>query len=761
MTDTKRPRTKAELLAHVRQTYLVKGLSEDILETLANDLEWVDLAAGENLFRQGDPGDSAYVVIDGRLEVAIVQGDGRERFVGEVDPGQLVGEMGVFTGATRGASVYAHKETATTLAKIPDSAFSNIASTNPDALAQVGETIRQRLHRNQLAQMLPRLFGPLDEKTFDTIEAEAEWVQISRGDFLMKQGDPGDSMYILIQGRLQARVTDEDGNQVVVGEIIPGESVGEMAMFTSERRAADVYAVRDTALVKFSKAGFDRLLEAYPQVVRQITNIVIGRLRRMTHSRSISQHVTNITIVPLNPDVPCTLFTQRLVAALGALEPAVLLSSQQVDSILGVHNIAQAASDNPLNIKLTAWLDEREATFHFVVYQADPAMTAWTRRSIRQADRIVYVGHAADDHALTPFQAQVEELAAVRRDLVLLYPDGREAPRDTKRWLRARKITKHHHVRWNLDGDIERVARFLAGKAVGLCLGGGGARGFAHFGVIRTLEEAGLPIDIIGGNSMGAYVSSVYALGKARGWSIARMIDATRKIFSRWHFHLTPPITSIFADGILVHDIKECMGDVQIEDLWLPFFCVSSNLTRAEVKTHTTGDLWRAVRVSGGLPAVVPPLVFEGDLHVDGALLSNLPIEVMSQMCDGGTVIAIDVSPIVDMSENTSYGDTLSGWDIILSRLNPLAKTIKIPSLPTIMQRSAEIGGVLQLKGIVDKLTEVYISMPVEQFDILGFGEAERIVHVGYEEAQRRILPWLKARETEQARAVAAGGRQL
>ena len=198
-----------------------------------------------------------------------------------------------------------------------------------------------------------------------------------------------------------------------------------------------------------------------------------------------------------------------------------------------------------------------------------------------------------------------------------------------------------------------------------------------------------------------------------------------------------------------VHDIKKRLGETRIEDLWLPFFCVSSNLTRAEVKTHHTGPLWRAVRVSGGLPAVVPPVVFDGDLHVDGALLNNLPIDVMSQMCDGGPVIAIDVSPIVDMGENTPYGDTLSGWDLILNKINPFAEPIKIPTLPTIMQRAAEIGAVLQLKGIVEKLTDVYISMPVEHSDILGFKDAEKIVQVGYNEAQRRILSWLNEREKE------------
>ena len=228
MAETKKKPSRAELLAHIRETYLFKGLDEDVLKDLSKDVSWVSLEPGENLFYQGDQSDSMYLVIDGLLKVAINLDDGSEVFVGEDKPGQLVGEMGVFTGQSRTASIYADKNgSAAGLVKIPGAGFHRIAATNPDGLAKVGETIRQRLFRNQLAEMLPNLFGELDEETFNDIEAEAEWVQISRGDVLIKQGDPGDSMYILIRGRLQVRVTIEEGVQIVVGEITPGESVGE------------------------------------------------------------------------------------------------------------------------------------------------------------------------------------------------------------------------------------------------------------------------------------------------------------------------------------------------------------------------------------------------------------------------------------------------------------------------------------------------------------------------------------------------------
>ena len=728
---------------------MFKDLREDILEELSHGLVWISLEPGEYLFHEQDESDSTYFLIEGQLEIFRKAPDGEDAVIVVLEPDRWVGEVGVFTGQRRTAGIKAEGSGRATLVQVPGEEFTDIVARHPDVAAQVGDSIRKYLFRDQLAEMLPKLFGPLDEETFNRIEAVAEWVQVPRGDLVLRQGDPGGALFILIRGRLQALIANEDGVKIPVGEITPGESVGEMGMFTGDDCAADVVAVRDSVLVKFSKEVFDKSMDKYPQVIREITKIVISRLRRLVHSRTMPLNVTNIAIIPIGLGVPVAQFSERLVAALDEHGGATGIDSAGIDQTLGVKNIAQSAPDNPLNIKLAAWLDEQETANHFVVYQADGEMSEWTRRTLRQADRILLVGQAGDDPEVCLFEAEVNNIAAVRKDLILLYPDGHKMPKGTINWLEPRQVKRHHHIRWNLDTDFERLGRFIAGKAVALCLGGGGARGFAHFGVLQTLEEAGIPIDIIGGNSIGAYISGVYSIGYAKGWDNKTMIAATRKIFSRWFIHVTPPVTSMIADGILVHDIKDCIGEIQIEDLWLPYFCVSSNLTRAEVKTHATGDLWRAIRVSGGLPGIVPPVVYDGDLHVDGALLNNLPIDVMSEMCDGGEIIAIDVSPIVDMGENTPYGDTLSGWDLIANKVNPFAKPLRIPNMLTIMQRSAEIGAVLQLRGIVDKLNGLYMAMPVEHFDILGFKEAEKLVRVGYAEAQRRLVPWINEKEKE------------
>jgi lysophospholipid hydrolase len=739
---------KAALLHTIRESYLLKNLPEDSLLELAQEISQVVLDKDEALFNLGDPSDSIYFLASGQLDVVGQDKKGSQIVYATLEAGSVVGEMGYFTGQHRTATIIS--KVSSTLVKVPDSGMRRLIDNYPDAMERVGDVIRHRLEENELYKILPKLLGNLDAKTFRDIYERVVWVHLDRGEYLMKQGDPPDSMFILVRGRLRATVITEDGSQITVGEITPGESIGEMAMFTHENRTASVDAVRGSSLVRFSRDDFDWITKTYPRIVQEITKVIIGRLRRLSNSKQKSVEITNIAIGPINPDVPILDFADRLVKSLKRIDTATVLSSQQVDNTLGIDKISQAGLGSPLDLKIATWLDDIETSNRFVVYVTDNTFSEWTLRSLHQADRILLVGQAGDPPAKSSFEAEIAKSSTARQDLVLLHPDDTRPPTGTIRWLEARKVARHYHICWNNDDNFHRLSRFLAGKAVGLCLGGGGARGFAHFGVLRTMLEQGIPIDIIGGNSMGAYVASVYAVGKAQGWSVDQMIQGVKKIFSRWYYEigpLNPPISSLVGDGMFVSDIKDVLGKTTIEDLWTPYFCVSSNLTRASVKVHDTGPLWRAVRVSGGLPGILPPLVLDNDLHVDGALLNNLPVDVMSQKCDGGVVMAIDVSPLVDMSVNVQPRDTLSGWDILLSRAKLTPEEIKMPGLLTIMSRSSEIGTILQLHGKLDKLTDYHVTMPVERFDILGFGDADEIVQAGYRESQSSLLNWIESSE--------------
>ena len=184
--------------------------------------------------------------------------------------------------------------------------------------------------------------------------------------------------------------------------------------------------------------------------------------------------------------------------------------------------------------------------------------------------------------------------------------------------------------------------------------------------MIRAIEEAGVAVDLVGGASMGAVVAAGYALhGTARRslrWP--RRSPIPSKIYDR-----TLPLVSLMSGGKVLRLMKSLYGDRAIEDLWTPFFSISTNLTRARVDVDRRGPLWRAVRKSMSIPGVFPPIIEEGDVIVDGGVVDNFPVERMASRADCGTVIGVNVAPAVDKVKPYRFGPELSGWQVLRSRV--------------------------------------------------------------------------------------------
>jgi len=201
-------------------------------------------------------------------------------------------------------------------------------------------------------------------------------------------------------------------------------------------------------------------------------------------------------------------------------------------------------------------------------------------------------------------------------------------------WLEVAPVTAHHHVRIGRRADFERVVRRLLGRSVGVVLGGGGARGIAHVGVLHALQEAGVPVDFIGGASMG----SIFAAGWARGWNAEVMLAKVREVFSskKAVVDLTFPAVALTVGAKLERVLRGLFEGLRIEDLWTPFFCTSTSLGRPGIVVHERGILWESIRASVSLPAIFPPVRSGNDLLVDGGVLDNLPVATMVRLCDGG-----------------------------------------------------------------------------------------------------------------------------
>ena len=205
------------------------------------------------------------------------------------------------------------------------------------------------------------------------------------------------------------------------------------------------------------------------------------------------------------------------------------------------------------------------------------------------------------------------------------------------RWQASLPGIRHHHVRGS--ADFERVVRLLTGRAVGLVLSGGGARGFAHLGVVRALREHGVPIDLVGGTSMGG----ILAAGVAKDWDDAELVERFRRCFVDTNplSDFTLPVVSLVSGRKVGMLLRRELGDLDIEDLPLPFFCVSSNLTTGRIAVHQRGPLWRWLRASVAIPGVLPPVFQGGEVFVDGGSMNNLPVDVM-RASGRGAVIGVD-----------------------------------------------------------------------------------------------------------------------
>lgn len=269
------------------------------------------------------------------------------------------------------------------------------------------------------------IFSALDEADLRDLASELEWVQVPGGEILLRHGDPGDSMFILITGRLRASVKLEDGREEILGEIGRGELVGEMAILTGENRSATVRAIRDSGLVKLSKEAFERIVPRNPRAAMLIARRLVTRLKSQSHAK-IQRTLSTVGVIAASPRAPLADFSLRLAAAFGKLGSTCHLNSAMLESQFG-QGVATAA-DPQTESRIGTWLDQQEAQYKYVIYEADPVPSPWTDLCVRQADRILAVADATAEPSPVSASSRSLTNAAAQQELVLLHADRSGTP---------------------------------------------------------------------------------------------------------------------------------------------------------------------------------------------------------------------------------------------------------------------------------------------------------------------------------------------
>lgn len=711
----------------LRAVRLFRDLPPEAAEALAAAAEARTLDEGAVVFQEGS--DAAFVlVLEGRLEAVERDAQGAESVVRTVGPGEAVDELQVLAGAARPVVVRAAE--ATHVALVPGDTMDHLEEAFPAVAAAV-----ERLHRRQLLCRLHALLGPFDAGFLDEVEAMADWVNLSRGATLARSEES--AVYVVVSGRVQS-VEDDGGRLRVLDEAGRGETIGELAFVEAQGPRRHVRAARDSVLVGFSAEELERLVGRRPAIFRQLARYLVARRGRAQQAGRVGTSVTNVAVVPVRPEAPAHALAERLARALAPFGPTLHLTAEAVDRRTDEPGLAQAEEGSAQERTLLAWLEAQESVHRFVVYEADAEDTAWTRRCVRQADRVLLVTRAGDDPSLSPLERALFAAPDVgtHEVLVLVHPDGTRLPEGTRARLAARpRVEEHFHVRWDRDADLERLARKLAGRAVGLVLGGGGARGFAHIGILRALAEAGVPVDAVGGTSMGAAIAAQRALE----WSPEEIARASRRVFVEIqpHKRYTFPLVSVVTNAQAVECGRMLYGEADVEDTWIPFYCVSSNLSTAAPMVHRRGSLAKATLASASIPAFAPPIVEGNHLLVDGGLVDNIPVETMRALgC--GVVIASEVSSEADEAFVAERVPTT--WEVVRGKLRRKVR-IRFPSLVEVAMRATMLHSIHQAREAM-AAADLPLRPPVDAFSMMDFARIDEIAEVGYAYARDVLREW-------------------
>ncbi|MDE2148612.1 MAG: patatin-like phospholipase family protein [Gammaproteobacteria bacterium] len=491
----------------------------------------------------------------------------------------------------------------------------------------------------QLREILAanRLFDGLPPQALDQLTQHCRLQALRGGSELLQPDSPVDALYLVASGRL--RVHDAGGH--LLAEITAGESVGEIGLFARRAEGVSVRAARDCVLLRIDRDDFLAFAEAHPASLFQIIDLIVHRLSRAQRTRTERRRGARvIAVVPAQPSIDVQGFVRQLSGALGRFGAVQQLDAARVDADLG-----EGQAQLPAEARTDALIDylnhlETGLGHGRLIYCADADSSAWSRRCMRQSDCIVLLARADDPPVLTPMVADWQAITGCAPTELVLLREPSAGAGDVAAWYgRLGLLRLHHFV--SPSRPPQALARRLAGRALGLVLGGGGARGFAHIGLLRALDELELPVDLTAGSSMGAFFGAQVACG----FDYRQVLEVTRETFVTRNYlnDYTLPRVSLIRGRKFLHRLQEVFGPRTIESLWKPFFCVTTNLTHGTACVHDRGPLALWVGTSMAVPGVAPPVAWHGDLHADGAVINSLPTDVLHALACG-PVIASDVS---------------------------------------------------------------------------------------------------------------------
>ena len=589
------------------------------------------------------------------------------------------------------------------------------------------------------------LYGEkMDYKSHKEIYKKGKWVFLEDNSNLFNYGEKSDSFYLLVTGLLKAYIPKK-GELIEVGEIYEGEVIGEMGILTNEARSASIFATRDSVVFKIDLEKANEIIMQYPLVLLQVATKIADRLRKVQHSNE--RHRTDIhSIVQLssgkNHTKEIISIGNSLIDSMNKFNRSIVVSSKKVNEILNIESINAELERDKFYPALDDLVDNFTKENRYLLLLCDEEYTPWTTWCLAISDKNIFVveesAGVSNTELLNKMNLSEKDIPIHLHDekqLIIYHQSKNSFPSKTSSIIEMLpKISNHYHMSINNKNDSDRVSRLIAKKGIGLCLSGGGAKGNAHIGVYKALIEHNIPIDAVCGTSAGGIVASLIAFG----YDPETIISRLKETYKRNSFkEYTIPVTSIIATKKVIQDAIFLGNDMDIEDLWIPYFSIAVNISKSKLDVIDKGPVYKATRATAALPGILLPVIKDTSFLVDGGLINNMPGDIMLKKY-GGKLISVSVSPQEDL--DAKFNDFPNQSSYFIKKLLRINKKFphEIPGLSNILMRSIFVASSNKIKEVID-LSDLFLDLQVKDVGLLEFEKIDESVEFGYEYAMKKL----------------------
>lgn len=535
-------------------------------------------------------------------------------------------------------------------------------------------------------------FRELSPTELKQIYAQCHAKTIAQGETLYRQGQPADSVHVILQGRF--RNTRAESNALT--EVGWGSAIGQFSFFTRGLYTETATAVRESVVLRLEWGEFEPLARSIPQLWQGVAAALASALNATaaTPSHRFDRPKT-LAIAHAGPTETPPAFISRLAEALDDRVDCQLLSPEG----LGQDMAGGIALDDPQALH---WLGEQEGRFDLVVTLTGGQPSEWARKTITEADEILLVGTHDRSRAGLPVALNpIEELALAIRGgeacrLALVHErglnDNQGSVNGARRWLENRPVRSHHHVGIDHGSDYQRLVRFILGQSLGFIATGEGAFAAVNLGVIKALQASGMVFDAFGGTGGGAAIGACLAMGLDPDDIDAMIIEILGQ--KRSTGRRTSGDFSFFDGRTFDQLVTKHIPESDIADLRLPFYTTCANFSTGETQICLTGGLHRTLRINWPPFGALPPFIDEeGEILASGGLGGPPPIARMRAIKDGANFICTPKLEPAGASP-LPYHRIPSSLKMRLSRLTPFGGR-KAPAelaLENLLARALSLG---------------------------------------------------------------------